>query len=201
MYQTLSRLVRYAFVFVLVGAALHCCGCSGLRLAATEAQKHNAFLHEQVCTAAAETAVDEAASAQLCALTDLAAEQSAAFVIDYGLPAALPPADDVDALLAAAPAVAETAQTDAARRPDVWTLTDSALELGIALAGLIGGVYGVRIAGFFKTARDKSKALKEIIDNNDLFKQLYPDQVGRFKHAQQKQSPATKQLVTAVRSE
>jgi len=168
-------------------------GCDGLRFAATEAQKQNAWLHRQVCAAAADTAEDENSSEKLCGLTTLAAEQSDAFVIDTGLPESIP-------ALSNAETVAISAAIDAARRPDVWTLADNALELGIALAGLVGGVYGVRIAGYLKTARDKSKALKEIIDNNELFKQLYPEQVGRFKQAQQKQSPATQQLVTQLRT-
>ncbi len=168
------------------------CGCDGFRFAATEAQKQNAWLHEQVCAMAAETAADENVSSQLCGLTALAHQQSEAFVIDYGLPESMPALSNAEAL-------AISAAADAARRPDVWTLADSAMELGIALAGLVGGVYGVRIAGYLKTAREKSKALKEIINGNELFKQLYPEQSDLFKEAQRKQSPATQQLVTEVK--
>lgn len=202
--QQLSVIQRWHLQSQLVGVllVLFCLsGCDSLRFAATEAQKQNAWLHRQVCTSAADTAEDEKASQQLCGLTALAAQQSDAFVTDYGLPQSPKLPSDVDTLLAEGPAVATAAQTDAAKRPDVWTLADSALELGIALAGLVGGVYGVRIAGYLKTTRDKSKALKEIIDNNELFKQLYPEQADRFKETQQKQSPATRKLVSAVKAE
>ena len=47
---------------VLLLGVVCLCGCEGLRYAATEAQRENAWLHERVCTAAAETAVDENAS-------------------------------------------------------------------------------------------------------------------------------------------
>ncbi|MBL7215943.1 MAG: hypothetical protein ISS71_09725 [Phycisphaerae bacterium] len=186
-------------VIVLLGL-LCICGCDGLRFAATEAQKENAWLHGQVCAMAAETAEDEEASQQLCGLTTLAHQQSEAFVIDYGLPQSVPATSDVEILLAEGATIAQTAQSDATQRPDVWALADNAMELGIALAGLIGGVYGVRVAGYLKTARDKSKALKEIIEGNELFKQLYPEQTDRFKEAQQKQSAATKQLVTQTKT-
>ena len=175
-------------------------GCDGLRFAATEAQKENAWLHGQVCATAAKTAADEEASEELCGLTELAHQQSQAFVIDYGLPESAVMVKDSENLLAEGAGVAAIAQSDAAKHPDVWTLADNAMELGIALAGLVGGVYGVRVAGYLKTARDKSKALKEIIRGNELFKQLYPEQSDRFKEAQQKQSATTKQLVTQAKT-
>ena len=61
------------------------CGCEGLRYAATEAQKENAWVHERVCATAADRAVGENASQTLCGLTELAHERSAAFVTDYGV--------------------------------------------------------------------------------------------------------------------
>lgn len=187
-------------MILMLAMSVCCCGCNGFRAAATEAQKENAWLHGQVCAMAAETAVDENVSAQLCGLTNLAYQQSAAFVTDYGLPQSPSTAGDVETLLAEGAAVAQTAQIDAAQKPDMWTLADSAMELGVALAGLVGGVYGVRVAGFLKTAREKSAALKEIVVGNELFKQLYPEQSDRFKEAQQKQSPATKKIVTELKA-
>ena len=71
---------------IILFPVLCLCGCEGFRYAATEAQKQNAWLHREVCAAAAETAVDENASPDLCGLTTLAHEQSTAFVVDYGLP-------------------------------------------------------------------------------------------------------------------
>ncbi len=203
---------QLSVISVFIGIALCLGGCDGFRYAATEAQKQNAWLHERVCTAAAETAVGENASARLCGLTELAAEQSAAFVIDYGLPASLaglsaqadlgsqnplPPSGFAGGELNA---VLMQAKADAARRPDMWTLADHAMELGVALAGLLGGVYGVRVAGYLKTAREKSAALKEIVTGNELFKQLYPEQAERFKESQRNQSPATRTLVTGLKT-
>lgn len=179
-------------------------GC-GLRFAATEAQKQNAYLHTRVCASAAQTAVDEEASPRLCALTELAQKQSEAFVLDYGLPQAAEQIVihgqvdlDHDAL-DKANAAADAARADAARRPDAWTLADGAMELAIAVAGLLGGVYGARAARFLQKARQKSQALKEIVAGNELFKQLCPEHAERFKQAQSKQSPGTKQLVTELK--
>ena len=72
--------------------------------------------------------------------------------------------DDVDALFVQGEVIASAAQADSVRRPDVWTVADGAMELGIAAAGLIGGVYGLRVVSFLKQAREKSRALKEIIE-------------------------------------
>jgi len=191
------------------------CGCDGFRYAATEAQKANAWLHWRVCAAAAQTAVDENASPGLCGLTELAHSQTEAFVADYGLPkhpqaslegatpgqsgTGLEPVDHGQD--GRATRVASQARQDAMRKPDVWVLADGAMELGIALAGLVGGVYGIRIAGYLKHTREKSKAIKEIVAGNELFKQLWPEQADRFKDAHQKQSPPTRQIVTQLKME
>jgi hypothetical protein len=179
------------------------CGCEGFRYAATEAQKQNAWLHTQVCAAAAETAVQENASQNVCDLTALSHEQSTAFVADYGLPEAFTtgvPRGQAPLDRATLETVASQAKTDSQRKPDVFELADGLLELGIALAGLAGGAYGLRIAGYLKTAREKSNALREIVAGNERFKQLWPEHADRFKDAQQKQSPATQQLVTQLKA-
>lgn len=198
---------KFLIFSVAVGMLLSGCG---LRYAATEVQKVNAWMHAKVCGAAADCAADEGASGQLCGLTQLAAEQSEAFVLDYGLPEqahgqaeldrGTPLSDhDVEALLVSGSEIAEAARADAIKRPDAWTVADGAMELGIALAGLMGGVYGVRAAGFLQQARDKAKALKEIVAGNELFKQLYPEQAQRFKQAQAKQSATTRTIVTELK--
>jgi len=69
---------QFAVVLLLVCL----CGCQGLRYAATEAQKENAWLHREVCASAAKTAVSENVSQALCGLTELAHGQSGAFVLD-----------------------------------------------------------------------------------------------------------------------
>ena len=185
---------------ILMGTILLLSGCEGFRYAATEAQKQNAWLHTQVCAAAAQTAVDEDASQNLCDLTALSHDQSGAFVLDYGLPADTHHGQaELDR--ATLETVISQARADSQRKPDVFEIADGMLELGIALAGLVGGAYGIRIAGTLKTVREKSKALKEIVTGNELFKQLYPEQADRFKEAQQKQSPATRQIVTQLKTE
>jgi hypothetical protein len=182
-------------------------GCEGFRYAATEAQKENAWLHKEVCAAAENTAAEENASQRLCDLTATAHEQSTVFVADYGLP--LRQAQGRPQTMyhgqaqldrAALETVTAQAKADSLRKPDTWALADSAMELGIALAGLVGGVYGIRITRYLRQAREKSKALKEIVAGNELFKQLWPEQVQRFKDAQQKQSPATQKLVAEFKA-
>ena len=86
-----------------------------------------------------------------------------------------------------------------AQKENAWVLAEGAMELGIAIAGLVGGVYGIRIAAYLRAAREKSKAIKEIVEGNELFKQLWPEQADRFKEAQRKQSAATKKIVTQLK--
>jgi len=85
-------------------------------------------------------------------------------------------------------------------RPDAWQVADSAMELGIGICALLGGVYGTRAVGFLKNAKTKSKALQEIITGNELFKKNNQTQVTAFKQAQQNQSPETKQLVAQLKT-
>jgi len=172
---------------------------SGCRLAATEAQRQNAWGHWRVCGLAQQTARDEKASAGLVDLTALAAQQSEAFVLDYGLPRQRPAMETVEAAIAAGTPLAQQAAVDAQRKGDAWALADAAMELGIGLAGLLGGVYGVRIAAFLAQARQKSQAIKEIVEGNELFKQLCPTAAAEFKQAHANQSAATRVLVTEMK--
>ena len=176
-------------------------GCEGFRYAATDAQKENAWLHGQVCGAAANAAVDENASQRLCDLTTLAHEQSTAFVADYGLPKNPLPASRYSPLAGGElREVLSQAKADSLMKPDVFELADGVMELGIALAGLVGGAYGIRIARYLKQAREKSRALKEIVAGNELFKKFWPEQADRFKESHRKQSPETKQIVTQLKA-
>jgi hypothetical protein len=195
--------MKKRLLLFLVLSVVCLCGCEGLRYGVSEAQKENALAHRAVCEAAAEQAVREAASEELCGLTELAHEQSGAFVADYGVPRDLsllsePGQAGLDR--AKLYGVADEAIADSVRRPNVWVLADGAMELGIGLAGLIGGVYGLRITGFLKQAREKSKALKEVVEGNELFKQLYPEQAERFKESHSKQSSPTRRLVSSVKA-
>ena len=79
-------------------------------------------------------------------------------------------------------------------------MADSAMELGIAICALLGGVYGTRAVRFLKEARAKSKALKEIIQGNELFKDLNAEQTAAFKNAHKKQSAETRKLVAELKA-
>jgi len=66
--------------------------------------------------------------------------------------------------------IVQQGQVDAQERPDAWQIADSALELGIGIAALFGGVAGMKGVKLLSEARAKSKALKQIIEGNELFK-------------------------------
>jgi hypothetical protein len=175
-------------------------GCDSLRLAPSEQQKQNAWLHNRTTAVAAETARTEQASAQLQALTRLSELQSRSFTSYCGLPEEYPKAETAEQILAESSwQTADTALAQSAERPDPWEVADSAMEIGIGIAALFGGVLGTRALKFLQTARTQATALQEIIQGNELFKQRNTDQVGAFKAAQQNQSAETRQLVTAMK--
>ncbi len=175
------------------------CGCEGFRYPASEAQKQNAWLHLRTTQLTAEQSAAEETSDTLQALASLASRQSEAFVADYGVPRELPTARDAETVLAAGGAIAAQARTDGTRRIDPWTAADGLLELGIGLAGLLGGAAGLKAAAFLRQAREKAAALREIVQGNELFKQLHAEAAEAFKQAQKNQSPATRKLVTELK--
>jgi hypothetical protein len=175
-------------------------GCDSLRLAPSEGQKQNAWLHNRTAAVAAETARVEQTSQELQALTRLSELQSRSFTSYCGLPREYPQAEAAEQILAQANwQVAHAALAQSAERPDPWQVADSALEIGIGLCALFGGVLGTRALRFLQDARAKSQALKEIIQGNELFKTQNADHVPAFKAAQQHQSPETRQFVTAMK--
>ncbi len=183
--------------FILAGLSA---GCDSLRLAPSERQKQNAWLHNRTATVAAEAARAEQGSPELQALTRLSELQSRAFTSYCGLPEEYPPAETAQEILAESNwQLANTAMAESAARPDPWQMADSMLELGIGISGLLGGVYGTRAVRFLREAKAKSQALKEIIAGNELFKQQKPSQTSAFKAAQQHQSSETRQLVAAMK--
>ena len=175
-------------------------GCDSLRLAPSEQQKQNAWLHNRTAEVAAETAKAEQSSQELQALTQLSELQSRAFTSYCGLPKEYPQAETTEQILGESNwQLANTAVTESAQRPDPWQVADSVMEFGIGLCALLGGVCGTRAVQFLKNARTKSQALQEIIKGNELFKQQQPTQAEAFKAAQQDQSPKTRQLVAAMK--
>jgi hypothetical protein len=189
-----SLIVVIVFVVILAG-------CGSLRFCPGEVQKQNAWLHNRTAQMAADVARTEDTSSQLQGLTKLSEVQSRAFIADYGLPDEFPPADTVDAILAESNRqLAGLALAEAGQRPDVWDAVDGVIDLGIAAAALFGGVYGVKVARFLREARAKSKALREIITGNEVFKRQHADSAGAFKEAHRNQSPQTRQLVAQAKS-
>ena len=85
-------------------------------------------------------------------------------------------------------------------RPNAWDVADAGLELGIGIFAILGGVYGTKAAKFLKDARAKSKALKEIIAGNELFKNANQKQAEAFKQAHANQSLDTRQIVTQTKA-
>jgi hypothetical protein len=198
----MGQLTAKILIQVLISSFAMCllCGCDSLRLAPSEQQKQNAWLHNRTAAVAAETARAEPTSQELQALTKLSELQSRAFTSYCGLPKEYPPADTTQEILAQSSwQLADTALAQSSERPDPWQATDSMLELGIGICSLFGGIGGTRAVRFLQDARTKSQALKEIIQGNELFKEQNQNQVQAFKAAHQDQSPETRQLVAAMK--
>jgi hypothetical protein len=185
----------------LILACLLLAGCESLRFAPTEAQKQNAWLHNRTTIVAADTAGQEAASEKLQALTKLSQLQSRAFTSYYGLPKKFPQAYTAEEILSQPNfQLAQTALTESLDRPDAWQLADNVFELAIGISALLGGVYGTRAVRCLKEARAKSKALKEIIEGNELFKKQQAEAATAFKEAHKDQSPQTRQIVAQMKA-
>jgi hypothetical protein len=151
---------------------------------------------------AAQTARAEQTSEKLQALTELSELQSQAFTSYFGLPKEFPQANSAEQVLAESNwQLAQMASAESAERPDTWQVADSVLELAIGVCALFGGVYGTRVVRFLRDAQTKSKALKEIIEGNELFKKQNESSVAAFKQAQQNQSPQTRQIVAEIKTE
>jgi hypothetical protein len=175
-------------------------GCDSLRFAPGEAQKQNAWLHSRTTAIAAATAEDEAATEKLQALTKLSQLQSRAITSYYGLPKELPQADTAEQILSESNwQLGRMALVESAERPDAWQVADNALDLGIGICALLGGVYGTRAVRFLKQARTKSKALQEVIAGNEFFKKQNESSIASFKQAQKLQSPETRQIVAQMK--
>ncbi len=200
--KKVKKSTGYFCTYALIACALTCAGCESLRFAPTETQKQNAWLHNRTAIVTSETAKSENTSEKLQDLTKLSELQSRAFVSYYGLPEEFPRAETAEDILAQSnQQLARTALTESAERPDAWQVADSALELAIGVCALFGGVYGTRAVQFLREAQTKSKALKEIVEGNELFKKQNESAVAAFKQAQQNQSPATRQIVAEMKTD
>ncbi|HUW18623.1 MAG TPA: hypothetical protein VMW16_04910 [Sedimentisphaerales bacterium] len=188
-------------VVISIMSCLASVGCDSLRFAPGEIQKQNAWLHSRTVALAAEQARREAASEKLQALTGLGELQSRAFIGYCGLPKEFPPADTAEQILSQSSfELAGAALSESAERPDVWQVADNVFELAIGISALLGGVYGTKAVRFLQEARTKSKALKEIIEGNELFKKEHGAYTNAFKEAHKDQSPETRQIVAQLKS-
>ncbi len=185
---------------LLICVILFVTGCESLRFAPNQVQKQNAWLHNRTAAITAQTARKEYASEKLQALSRLGEAQSRPFVSYFGLPKEFPPAETAEDVLAESNLqLTDAALQSSAARPDGWQLADSAMELGIGIFALLGGVYGTQTVRFLKQARTKSKALQEIIVGNELFKKQNESSTTAFKQAHNNQSPQTRQLVAQMK--
>lgn len=176
-------------------------GCDSFRFAPGEFQRQNAWLHNRTAAVAADIALSEDTSESLQRLTALSELQSRAFTADYGLPKEYPVASTSQEIHAQSSyALANSAISHSRARPDVWDMADATAELGIGIAGIFGGVYGIRLAGFLRKARAKSKALREVIEGNEIFKRQNADSQQAFKTAQNSQSVKTRQIVAEMKN-
>jgi hypothetical protein len=199
--KKIKKSIGYFGAYALITCAFVCAGCESLRFAPTETQKQNAWLHNRTAAITSETAKSENTSEELQSLTKLSELQSRAFVSYYGLPKEFPQAETAEDVLAQSnQQLAQTALAESAERPDVWQVADATLELAIGVCALLGGVYGTRAVQFLREAQTKSKALKEIIEGNELFKKQNESSVAAFKQAQQNQSPTTRQIVAETKA-
>jgi len=176
-------------------------GCQGLRFAPSEAQKQNAWLHNRTAAAAAQMAQSEEASQKLQGLTELSHLQSGAITAHFGTPEEIPQAFTAEEILERSNwELAEATKVEGTERPDAFRIADNVLELAIGISALLGGVYGTRAVRFLKEAKNKSRALEEIIAGNELFKKEHKAHAPAFKEAQKNQSPATKQIVAQMKT-
>jgi len=169
------------------------CGCQEhLRFAPSESQKQSAELTNALAAKikAEGTEPGSPASEKLC-------EGTRAAVSHIGRPKTPPDLQQFDTITA-------QANQDAIRQLDPWQVTDSILELGIGISALFGGIYGTRAVRFLKQAREKSQALKEIVEANELFKtHMNSNRTAVLKtftaDQDNKLSPTTKRLVTELK--
>lgn len=193
---------RNAFVLLTVLCVLLFAGCSGLRLEPAAAQKQNAWLHERTAALAADLAREEDTSQTLQSLAAMSENQSRAMTAYFGMPDEPIEVDGPEDVLGSESVlVTEQTMFEASQRPDVWQAADAAIDGAIAVAGIIGGAWGIKAAGFLKTARQRSQALREVVRGSELFKQENFEAKRAFKKAQGVvQSPQTKQIVARLRN-
>ena len=198
----MQTLVKSALIIVLlVFIAALICGCGNLRFAPSEDQKQLTFATHQLALS-----VNEGGSVPKSAATGKLVTGTAASLAYAGMPKS-PVIEDYSA-------TAEQAAADAQRRPtaeDVFDAAEGGLSLAAELAILIGvggaGVGGKKVVDWITLARQKSAALKDVVQGNEIFTNYLETHNGTndqaliaFKQSQsQQQSDATIELVALER--
>ena len=189
-----------AVVVTVVAVVSVGAGCDSLRFAPSEVEKQNCYLHQRTVEAAAVKAEAEQVSGDLQALTKAASQQSESMVAYFGLPREVPASGTIEEILSDDNVqITSDARASALERPSGWDLADHMLELGIAIAGLVGGVYGTKVLAALQLARQKSAALREIVQGNELFKRQDAATAQALKQAQSTQSATTRALVASLK--
>lgn len=161
MKQLRTILIAAFVVSLLCVLAFTITGCDGsLRFAPTEAQKQVAMR-----THLNALAVDADGADPGTAATKQLVEGTSASLTYIGTPAQIAQTPEQYA------AAITAANTDAAKRPageDVFNAVDGWLALGVSVASLFTGAGAIKATKAIQTAREKSKALREIIVGNEL---------------------------------
>ena len=117
------------------------------------------------------------------------------------MPSEFPPAESAEDILSQSSySIAAGAISDSSLRPDGWDTAEAVIDLGIGLAAVFGGVYGTKALRFLSKAKTKSKALREVVFGNELFKRMNAESAESFKSAHKNQSPQTRQIVAELKT-
>ena len=172
-------------------------GCGSMRFAPGEARKQLALKTHMTARA-----IDAAGADAATPATGQLVEGTAVSLSYTGMPA--------DPDISDYPATVAAASADAARRPtadEAFELAEGGLSLVAELAILFGfggvGFGGKKVVDWIALAREKSTALEEIVQGNEIFKKLSDDPaIAAFKDAQTQaqRSPSTPTLVTKLKS-
>jgi hypothetical protein len=174
---------------------LFICGC-----AVDEAVKQNAYLHNKTVEMTKAVAGGEGVSNELDGLISLSSLQSRAFVADYGLPDTLPAASTIDDILSESSfALADSAFNISQKKADAWDVADGLINAGLTIAGLFGGVWGIKAASYLRSAQLKSNALREVVLGNEVFKKTNGEMTPAFKTAHVHQSQPTRKIVKEMK--
>ena len=192
--QGLYHFIAVIIILAIAGiAVLICGGCQdsvGLRFSPTEEIKQNAELTNLLAQKINVDGTDPESPA-----SEKLVVGTATSLAYTGRPAVSPNPDAFDT-------INEQAQADAELRPDVAETMDAALELGIGIATLLGGVGSVKLVQGLRKIHGKAKAFNEVVSQNDLFKKIASaDEVEKFKRAFSGQTASTRRAVAQVRAE